>query len=568
MKKTETCQNCKSKFVIEPEDFEFYKKIDVPEPTWCPECRLIRRLAVRSIDRLYKDKCDFTGKELISGYNPKTSYKVYDQKIWWSDKWDPMDYGKEYDFKKTFFEQFNRLMKQVPWHNLRLINSVDCEYCTNLIQSKNCYMSHGGIASESCLYLHGPGMTKDSMDSTMIIGGERIYECFDCDNSYRLFFSAFCNNCMDSSFLYDCRNCQSCFGCVNLGNKKYHIFNEAYSKAEYLKEIKKYDLGSYETVQKLIRKFERFNLKFPKPWAKIIKSVGIIGDYVNGSKNCYRCFGVYQGAEDCKFIHMSGLNIKDSYDVNAGGTKSELLYEADFTTSCRNLVCSGNLDNCYDTAYSIECYNCHDIFGCIGLRHKEYCIFNKQYSKQEYKEMIKKIKQQMNDMPYIDKKKRVYQYGDFFPLEMSRFSYHDTPAQVYFPLTKKQALAKGYTWYDRPKPEYKATIKSEKLPDHINDVDKSILKQVIRCQNGSDCDGSGVFQIVSRELDFYKKHNLPLPRTCMYCRRKERSRFRNPLRLWQRQCMNKGCNVKFQTTYSPERKEIVYCQKCYNKEVE
>ena len=36
------CQNCKSEFIIEPEDFNFYEKIKVPAPTWCPECRMIR----------------------------------------------------------------------------------------------------------------------------------------------------------------------------------------------------------------------------------------------------------------------------------------------------------------------------------------------------------------------------------------------------------------------------------------------------------------------------------------------------------------------------------------------
>ncbi len=38
------CQNCQKEFVIEPEDFDFYQKIKVPAPTWCPKCRLILKL--------------------------------------------------------------------------------------------------------------------------------------------------------------------------------------------------------------------------------------------------------------------------------------------------------------------------------------------------------------------------------------------------------------------------------------------------------------------------------------------------------------------------------------------
>lgn len=38
MPETKTCQNCKTRFTIEPEDFVFYEKIGVPAPTFCPEC--------------------------------------------------------------------------------------------------------------------------------------------------------------------------------------------------------------------------------------------------------------------------------------------------------------------------------------------------------------------------------------------------------------------------------------------------------------------------------------------------------------------------------------------------
>lgn len=93
------CQNCNQKFVIEPEDFEFYKKIGVPAPTFCPECRLQRRMTFRNETSLYKRKCDVTGKDIISIYNPKSPHIIYDHKYWWSDEWDAIEYGKEYDFK-------------------------------------------------------------------------------------------------------------------------------------------------------------------------------------------------------------------------------------------------------------------------------------------------------------------------------------------------------------------------------------------------------------------------------------------------------------------------------------
>ncbi|MBM3251119.1 MAG: hypothetical protein FJZ07_02705, partial [Candidatus Nealsonbacteria bacterium] len=58
-----TCQNCHSPFVIDVQDFDFYQKIKVPPPTWCPECRMVRRMMFRNERSLYKRKCDVTGKD-------------------------------------------------------------------------------------------------------------------------------------------------------------------------------------------------------------------------------------------------------------------------------------------------------------------------------------------------------------------------------------------------------------------------------------------------------------------------------------------------------------------------
>src|SRR3989344_9286734 len=61
-----TCQNCKADFAIESEDFDFYKKIKVPPPTWCPECRMVRRLTFRNDRSLYRRKCDLCRKDMVA----------------------------------------------------------------------------------------------------------------------------------------------------------------------------------------------------------------------------------------------------------------------------------------------------------------------------------------------------------------------------------------------------------------------------------------------------------------------------------------------------------------------
>ena len=118
-----TCKISGAEFPIYKSDMEFYDKISpvfngvkyqIPTPTLCPEERQRRRLLFRNERKLYKRKCDASGKDIISIYSPDKPYKIYDQKFWWGDEWDPMDYGKDFDFAKKFGDQFNDFLKVIP----------------------------------------------------------------------------------------------------------------------------------------------------------------------------------------------------------------------------------------------------------------------------------------------------------------------------------------------------------------------------------------------------------------------------------------------------------------------
>ena len=51
--------------------------MDVPAPTWCPECRLERRLAWRNEKGLHYRKCDLCEKKTISIYDEDLKNIVY-----------------------------------------------------------------------------------------------------------------------------------------------------------------------------------------------------------------------------------------------------------------------------------------------------------------------------------------------------------------------------------------------------------------------------------------------------------------------------------------------------------
>jgi len=593
---TKQCQNCKSQFTIEPEDFNFYEKIKVPAPTFCPECRLQRKLIFRNIRNLYKRKCDAPGhtEDLISIYRLETQARVYDQKFWWSDAWDATEYGKSYDFSRNFFEQFGELMREVPWPNLVSTNSVNSDYCNSVLNMKNCYLIFAATDSENCGYGEQIEFTKDSFDLKRAHKNELCYETLGCNNCYRTVFSAYSDDCSDCAFVWDSRGCTNCFGCVGLRNKSYYIFNKPYSREEYFERLKQYNLGSFKELSAAKAEFFKFSLTQPRRYARIYHSVNSTGDNLKNAKNCMVCFESFgDGIEDSRYAdHLYGKPSRDCHSVfTLGG--GELCYESISIRDCSRILFSKKIWTGHNVEYSYNCHNCSNIFGCVGLRNKNYCILNKQYGEREYNELIQKIKEQMMDMPYTDQKGRLYKYGEFFPPELSFFAYNETVNLEYSPLRKSEAEARGYKWKERDKKHYQITKPSRELPDHISEVNDSILNEVIGCAHEGKCDEECItaFKLIPQELAFYNKMNLPLPRLCHNCRHFERLKQKNLPKLWHRACQCNGeesekrqggnvykntvphfhgsdhCPNEFETSYAPERPEIVYCENCYNSEV-
>ena len=219
-----------------------------------------------------------------------------------------------------------------------------------------------------------------------------------------------------------------------------------------------------------------------------------------------------------------------------------------------------------------------NLFGCVSLRQKKYCILNKQYTKEEYEILVPKIKEHMNEMPFVDKKGNIYKYGEFFPIEFSFFPYNTTQSQEYFPISKQEAEDNGYLWEDSADRNYKFDLKIGSLPDNIKDVKDDMIGKVIECEHQGKCNQlcTTAFKIIKDELNFYRKMNIPLPRLCPNCRTFERLKQRTGMKLYNRkcQCNNSShfhtgtpCPNEFETAYSPDRQEIVYCEKCYQQEV-
>ncbi len=552
----------------------------------CPSCRFQRRMTFRSGRRLYKREVEASREKLFSPFPPDIPFKVMDEKYWWSDVWDPMEYGRDYDFSRPFFEQFRELQLAVPMPHRRVLNGINSDYSENAVDIKNCYLCFNAGFTENSLYSESINGCRECVDTLKVENCELSYELFNCSRCSNTLFSSHCEGCLDVVFSVDLVGCQYCFGCVNLRNKKYYIFNKPYSREEYFNKIKDYDLGSYKTVQELLNKIAKLSLNLPVRFLRGLHNVNVSGDYLYRCKDTNESFHCAD-LERCSYCQLILFaKSSDCFDISvAGGQLCYELQEAGGYGVKFSWVCIPSytlkLAGFLSLQYCMYCFggSTSNLFGCVGVRNKQYCILNKQYAREEYEALVPKIIQHMNEKPFFDKKGREYRYGEFFPPEFSPLPYNETWAQDYFPLTKESAEEYGFWWREEEsEPLYKATKSAGELPDNIKDADDSILKEIIGCANGPH-----VFKIIPDELKFYRRMNLPLPRLCFNCRHLERAKKRNPLRLWSRQCMcdyqvykntashehhKEGrCPNKFETSYAPERQETVYCEQCYQSEI-
>lgn len=469
----------------------------------------------------------------------------------------------DYDPSRTFFEQLKELMLKTPFMSLDNQSTTlnNSQYVNYSSQLKNCYLLYFADYAENSCYSSFLNGLKDSSDcyrirdSELCYGSVGIYKCF------RTVFSEECDNCVDVFFSKNCSGCTNCFGCMNLRGKSYYIFNVKYTKDEYLNFMSNLKLDTSAEVENHKKKAMDFWLTLPvRSYYGNSLNVNVTGNYVYESKNTQNAFMV-TSAENCKFIEIISVpTAKDSYDHTGWGDGTSLIYECVSVGAggYNSHFCQGCYPDAMNNEYSLFASTCKDVFGCVNLKRKQYCILNKQYTKEEYENLRNRIIMDMQTNPYKDKKGRTYSFGEFFPHEFSLFGYNETIACDFFPKEKRHIEDSGFNFFEPEQNLYKSTIKAKDLKDEAINTPR-ILDEVIECACGR------CFKFVQIELNILKKLGLCLPRKCPECRRLERFNRVNLPRLFNRNC-NK-CGIGIKTSYDSNQPEIVYCEKCYQQEV-
>ncbi len=555
-----TCEVSWEEFAIFQSDLEFYNKISpviwgtkyqIPLPKLCPEERERKRCIFKNNEKLYRGTCDKTGKKIVSLYAPdpmidknwtiNTKYTIYDQKIWRANDRDAIDYWRELNLSKSFMDQFNDLFITVPKASMINDNgtvSENCEYCQDFSYGKNCYLLYSSWKVENCYYgFHVLDNSKDLIDCDEIINSQNCYSCIDCDKCYS---SLYCTNCFDCSFCIQSSNlkwCSYCIGCSNLTNKQYYIDNKPSTKEEY---------------NKIVNTQERQNFLAKKDIYKNLYNINCTWCRWNNNFTWKNSCFVF----DNKWIEDSKYSIwwtdtKWCYDITMTWAP-EHSYNSITCDEGFGIYCSIFCRKCSNVFYSDFCHGCQNCFGCTWLRNKQYCILNKQYTKNEYEKLVPQI---------IKNMKSEWTWWDFFRTDISPFWYNETFSQEYYPLSREDAIEK---WYKLMEKEYSInvpdSIKIVQWAETSNLTDEEILKIAIKCSISSK-----TFRILKPELTFYRKHNLNLPTKHPDIRHAERLKQRPSRKLNVRNCDK--CSIEMLSVYSKDYEWKVYCEECYQKEV-
>lgn len=391
----------------------------VPAPTMCPTCRMLRRLSYRNELNLHSRKCDLCDKSIVSVFSKDAKYTVYCNECWNKDTWDPFKYGVDFDFNKPFFEQYYEMILKIPRFALFQDGTCEnCEYVNYGMFNKSCYLIMGA-ASQDVYYTYYTFQSKSSSDCTKIVSCELCYECTDCTSCYNIDFSHECSSCSDSSYLYDCKNCQNCFCSAGLRSKKFVFENKQFTEDEYKKRL--FSAGKTSANNKLfLDKLEKLREKIPHNYIHGSSNENVTGDYIDHCKNVQCSFDCLE-LEDSNYCD-SCVRGHDMFDCSYSGLHSVQCYEMNGTDSMNNSKFIFYARTLSDCEYCQYCNFSRDLFGCFGLDKKQYCVFNKQYSKDEYFNIRGKI---------IDHMKKTQEYGEYFPAEHSTFSLNESSAFIY-----------------------------------------------------------------------------------------------------------------------------------------
>ena len=101
------CTRCDTVFELDKAAVEFYKQFDVSNPELCSKCKKIQLMCWRNERTFYPATCSKCKTSMISCFNPAYAAPVMCNDCWWSTDFNPLQYGRDYDFSRPFLSSLS-----------------------------------------------------------------------------------------------------------------------------------------------------------------------------------------------------------------------------------------------------------------------------------------------------------------------------------------------------------------------------------------------------------------------------------------------------------------------------
>lgn len=526
------CSTSAETFVFSEVEQQLYEKFDLALPDKSPIERWRLLLSFRNSHKYFWRKCSQTNEKIYSMYAPSSPFKVVSIDCWMDRSSEVFTYQLEVDRRQPFLTQLQELWHYIPRPATSLRNIVLSLADQARGSGESSYLVFDSSRVTACLYGLSLRNCQRCMDCYFVDSCSDCYECVDCVDSKGLFFSEHCGGCHDSFFLSNCRNCSDCMFCANLVDAKFCIFNKFVGEEKFRQFVKEQSLDSVVHLEQAKNSFQDFIKDNPIPSRFETDCQDCTGNYLHNCntvrngyelrncRNVVNCYGL-SDAESCVDGLGFGEGLSDSALFVDVGINSSFVFQS---VECWN--------NVHHLRYCSHCEDSSNLFGCVGLRGKEYCILNKQYTKEDYFTTVDAIVRMM-------RAKR--KWGKPLAPLFSGFAYNHSLAGELFPLSQAQATLMGYHWDERSdgiKPSQLLTLGDINSPIAFADLPDSLsgatsLDEVYNSIYLCEMTGRP-FRIVKEEAQLLHAMHIAPPTRCFEQRHTERLKKLSLGRLYRR----------------------------------
>ena len=431
-----TCMLTGERWNMTVEDLDWHKKFLVPPSFYAPLTWMRILTAFFVGYQWWNNKSTSDGKPLITTTHPGSGVKVLPDEAWMAADFSsihlPDDPATSVVGKVGFLREripFMAFRNAVPpIHSISTISMGDeNSYFMNACRSKDSFFGMNALDTERSAEVYQSGHISDSYN---VVHSERIHGSWFVQES---------RDCLNSKFLFDCRDCEDCFLATNKRRARFVFENRQLSEGEYRAKVAAIHLTKRSVLEEYERRFREMIVR-EAVWPENFndRAEASSGEYLLETTRCLSCYNNNYGCHDQR--NCAYMFHETSENMFAVG----LFYGSNHCYGCTTGAKTSQAKFCYlvvgcqNMEYSMHCYNCEDCFGCVGLNRKRFCIFNRQYTEEEYYRQVDDIKCRMLEAG---------EYGKFFPVSFSPTRFLDSGAALFFLSGEKEARELGALSY-------------------------------------------------------------------------------------------------------------------------